>query len=216
MGTQVAKQEKAAVPDLVRTPAFEITAEDVALPRLYIGQYMSNHVQEKIVAAGDIYVATGADDPEPEVLYDGKGDGALVHVLSLKKGKSASVDGELELFDFDDPNAPEDAWVTYNYVIALPEYDYEVPAKWLLTRTGRPTAQRINTVLKKNEARLPAYANAFRVTTAERKNEKGKFFVPQLRHVEANEDDVKIAEALAIMVSGNTAEATSRGEEPAI
>lgn len=216
MGTQVAKQEQAAVPDLVRTPALEITAEDVALPRLYIGQFMSNHVQEKAVSEGDIYVANGADDPDPKVLYDGAGDGALVHVLSLRKRKSASVDGELELFDFDDPNAPEDAWVTYNYVIALPEYDTEVPAKWLLTRTGRPTAQRINTVLKKNEGRLPSYANAFRVTTAERKNEKGKFFVPQLRAVEANEEHVKVAESLAIMVSGNTAEATSRGEEPAI
>ncbi len=217
MGTEVAKAGS-QVPDLVRTPALQITAEDVALPRLYVGQFMSQAVQEGTVKAGDLFVGDGADDPSPEVLYKAgsKEPGALVHVLTLRKGKSASVDGDLVLFDFDDPSAPEDAWVTYNYIVLLPEVDTEVPAKWLLTRTGRPTAQRINTVIKRNEATAPAWAHAFRVTSVERKNEKGRFYVPAITVVEARSEDIQAAEKLAVSLSGSAPEQLPQGEQPAI
>ena len=217
MGTEVEKVA-GGVPDLVRTPALEITAEDVQLPRLYVGQFMSQAVQDGAVKAGDVYVADGADDPSPEVLFNSGSNepGALVHILNLRKGKSAQVDGDLMLFDFDDPSAPEDAWVTYNYVVALPEYDTEVPAKWLLTRTGRPTAQRINTVIKRNEATAPAFAHAFRVKTVERKNEKGRFYVPAITVAEARSEDVEVAGKLAVSISGRAPEALPQGEQPAI
>lgn len=212
------EKAQSAVPDLVRTPALEITAEDIELPRLYLGQFMSQAVQDGAVKAGDVYVASGADDPSPEVLFRGGSNdpGALVHVLALRKGKSSQVDGDLVLYDFDDPEAPEDAWVTYNYVVAAPEYDTEVPVKWLLTRTGRPTAQRINTVIKRNEATTPAWGHAFRVKTVERKNEKGRFFVPAISVVDPDPSFVDIAETLAVRMSGVAAEAVTPGEQPAI
>lgn len=182
---------KNSVPDLVRTPALDIGAEDVELRRLYIGQFMSQAVQEGLVKAGDVYLAAGADDPSPEVLAP-----TPIHVLTMRRGKSASVDGDLQLFDFDDPEAPEDSWVTYNYIVVLPEIDQEVPVKWLLTRTGKPSAQRINTVLKRNESAGPPWLNAFEVTTVERKNDKGRFFVPSLTIVEAKPNNVAIANEL--------------------
>ena len=49
--TEVAQQE-AQVPALASTPSLEIEASDVALPRLYLGQFMSKHVQERRVPAG--------------------------------------------------------------------------------------------------------------------------------------------------------------------
>jgi hypothetical protein len=213
------EKSQASVPDLVRTPALEITAEDVALPRLYVGQFMSQAVQDGLVKPGDVYVADGADDPSPEVLWAFGSDspGALVHVLSLRKGKSAQVDGDLELYDYDDPAAPEDAWVTYNYIVALPEVDAEVPAKWLLTRTGRPTAQRINTVIKRNEATAPAFAHAFRVKTVERKNEKGRFYVPAITVVDAQNENLAVAEKLAVSLAPRLSlEAAPTGDQPAI
>lgn len=206
------------VPALVPTPAETIGAEDVALPRLYLGQFMSEHVQEKRVEAGSIFTALGKDDPDPEVLWTpGDDDGVKFHVLGLRKGKSISEGGELVLFDYNDPDAPPDAWVTYNYTIVLPDHDKEMPYKWLLTRTGKPSAQRINMVIVKNEAKGPAHELAFEVKTTPRENDKGKYFVPSIHHVEADADDVKVAEELLKLISTDPAtEQQSSQAEPSI
>lgn len=217
--TAVEKAAPAQVPDLVRTPALEITAEDVALPRIYLGQYMTEAVKHKLVDFGDVFTASGPDDPDPQVLWklNSKDEGVLFHVLALKKGKSFSDGGELQLYDYDDPSAPAEAWITYNYTVALPEVDEEVPYKLLLTRTGRNTAKQINTVLKKNEGRGPAWATGFRLTAVQRENAKGEFVVPRIAVVnEPPIEAVKSAETLALMIAGSTAEYHSTGEEPAI
>ena len=211
---------KSAVPALATTPALEIGAEDIALPRLYIGQYMSDAVKDRNidVGAGDIFVASGKDDPDPQVLWVAGSDkpGPVVHVLSLRRGKSISEGGELVLFDYNDPDAPPEAWVTYNYMIAIPSFDEEIPVKWLLTRTGKPAAQQMNTVLKKNEGRGPSWVNAFEVTTDQRENKKGEYFVPRVRKVEADDAAVKVAESLAAVVASQPIESYSNGDEPAI
>jgi hypothetical protein len=219
MASQAIERRAPQVPALIRTPALTITAEDVALPRLYIGQFMSKAVQEQLVKMGDVYSATGADDPDPQILWklgDKKAPGVLFHVLGLRKGKSISDGGELQLFDYDDPNAPADAWVTYNYTIACPEQDTDVPYKLLLTKTGRPAALQINTVFARNAVAGPAWINAFRLTTAERENAKGKFAVPRVHSVEATKDHIKVAEGLAVMMSSVAVEHTATGEQPAI
>jgi hypothetical protein len=216
-GKEVEKRES-QVPALAETPATEIGAEDIALPRLYIGQYMSDHVKSKAVEVGDLFTATGGDDPDPQVLIKQGSDEKLrVHILALRKGKSISEGGELVLFDFNDPDAPPEAWTTYNYAIALPDVDEEVPYKWLLTRTGNPTAKRMNMVIKKNEAKGPAYELAFDVSTAYRSNAKGEFYIPQASQVEANADHVKVAENLYDLVSGgNSPEVQATGNEPSL
>ena len=217
-GTEVTEAVKGGVPALAHQPSLEIEAEDVALPRMYLGQFTSDHVKDKTsdVNAGDIFAAVGSDDPDPKVLYDGEGDGVLIHVLGLRKGKSLSVDGELETWAFDDPDAPVEAWTTYNYFVFLPEVDNDVPYKWLCTRSAKPAAQQINTVLKRAEGRGPSWSVAFRVTTAHRSNKKGEWYVPRVRQVEPDEKHVARAEALAQMIAGVSAEANATGEEPAI
>lgn len=214
--TAVAVKDEPAVPALVSTPSVELTAEDVALPTIKLGQFMSDHVQEDRVPAGSIFSATGSDDPDPIVLWEQGSDDLLTfHVLALRKGKSISDGGELVLFAFDDPDAPSDAWVTYNYVVALPEVEEEMPYKFLLTRTGKPAAQNINTVIAKNAA-TPAPQLAFTLDCVQRENKKGKFFVPRVKHVEATESNVAIAEKLAGLVPGDTAPQAAPADEPAI
>src|SRR5688500_154213 len=178
------EQSKAQVPALVRTPAFDFGAEDIALPRLKIGQHMSNQVQEGSVAPGSLFTTLGQGDPDPVTLYElGDDKGLTIHVLSMERGKSIAEGGELVLYDYNDPDAPPDAWVTYNYVVALPEHDSEIPHKWLLTRTGRPAAQQMNLILMRSAGVKPPYEIAFEVTTAQRENPKGKFFVPRVKHI---------------------------------
>lgn len=215
MATNEIAEQKSNVPALATTPSLDIGVEDVALPRLKIGQFMSPLVQEKVVDAGDLFTSVGADDPDPVIIDQGD-DGVLFHVLDMQRGKSASVDGELTIYDYNDPDAPENAWVTYNYVVVLPEVDPDFPVKWLLSRTGRPAAQQINLVLTKASAQGPPWNQAFRVTTAERSNDKGKYYVPRIKHVEADAANVAICDTLAVMVSGDAASVQATGEDPAI
>lgn len=205
------------LPELASTPALEIGAEDVAFPRVKIGQYMTKLVQDGEIPAGSIFTSLGEDDPDAQVLYEnGDEQGVLFHVLSMTRGKSVSEGGELVVFDYNDPDAPADAWTTYNYVVVLPEADTELPFKWLLTRTSKGAAQQINMVLAKSSAAGPPYAKAFRATTAQRENKKGKFFVPRIQQVEPEEANVAVCENLSNMISPDAATAQASGEEPAI
>jgi hypothetical protein len=203
----VAKQETyTPIPALANTPALDIGAEDVALPKLYKGEFQSGLVQDGVVPAGSLFTASGADDPEAEVLWDGEGDGVLAHVIGLRKGKSITVDGELVTYSFDDPDAPAEAWVTYQYVLCLPEADPSLPYKCLMTKTSSPTAKAINLLLKKEEGRGPTYGVAFRLTTKKREKSVGgqtyKWFIFQARKVEADPANVQLAENLAVMIAG--------------
>lgn len=206
------------LPALATTPALEIGGADVALPRVYIGQSSSDQVQDGRVKFGDIFVALGQDDPEPVVVAEVDTDDELLfHVLGMKRGKSVSHDGKLDLYQYDDPNAPAEAWVTYNYVVALPEVDENMPFKMLWTRSQTPAAKQLNLVLAKNGSRGPAWINAFRVKTAFRSSEKGRWYVPIVRPVEADPANVEIAANLAAIATDATdTEFGSGGEEPAI
>lgn len=219
----VATQEPASVPALVTTPAVELTADDIALPKVKLGQFMSGHVKDGIVPAGSIFTTLGPDDPDPIVLWE-QGDKELVefYVLAMRKGKSVSDGGELVLFQYDDPDAPADAWVTYNYVVAIPKADEELPYTFLLTRTGKPAAQNLNMVIAKNAATAPAHALGFSLDCVQRENKKGTFFVPRVKHTEADEAAVKIAADLAEKVNaasaavGSPATPSAKVEEPDI
>jgi len=220
VANEVERAEAPAVPALAPTPSIEIdSADDIALPALKLGQFMNDHVQEGRVPAGSIFTSLGQDDPDPTVLWEqGNEDNVVFYVLGMRKGKSVSDGGELVLFAYDDPDAPADAWVTYNYVIAIPKVDDEMPVKFLLTRTGRPAAQQINTVLAKNAAAGPPYSLAFALDCVERKNPKGKYFVPRVRHIEADDEEVKVAEKLASLVPSDpvASSGSETTEAPAI
>lgn len=196
--------EKAApkVPDLVQPRGtVDIEHEDIALPRVRLGQPNSIAVQDNLVPAFCLYAATGSDDPEPIVLAEtGDAEGVLVHVLAMRKGKSLSKDGELQTWAFNDPAAPAEAWTTYNYVLTLPEHDPDVPYKMLFTRTQTPAAKQINTVLARNAAKGPSFMTAFRITTAKREKQEGsttyRWAVPRVRSVDATQEGVDISAAL--------------------
>lgn len=221
MASKAVAETSSAVPAMVHRPALEIDGGDIALPRLYIGQFMSDAVKDGIVKAGSIYAATGQDDPDPQVLAAGdpkvgvsRENGITIHILGMRKGKSFSDGGELQLFDFHDPAAPKEAWVTYNYTVCIPEVDAEVPFKWLLTKSGAATAKSMNMVLMKSGA--PAHEVAFKFWTAKRENQKGEWFVAQAARVDADPANVETAERLSAMVAGHTAEYNSTAAQPDI
>jgi hypothetical protein len=219
-GTEVAVQE-GQVPALRRDPARDLTLEDVSLQRLYLGQAISKAVVRGRVKFGDIFVADDKDDPNPTILATGDdahgedATGVTFHVLDLRKGKSRSIQGVLETWRYDDPNAPQDAWTTYTFFIAVPSYDEEAPLRYLLTKTARPTAQKINTVLARLPEGEPYYRTAFRLTCEHTQNEKGEYYVPRVTPVDASEESIAVAANLyRLLAASEPVIVKNSGEDP--
>lgn len=216
-------QAEVEIPDLAQTPATTITADDIAIPRVYQGQSSSTQVGEGRVKLGDIYSALNADDGDPQLLWSAGSDdpGVLFHVLHLRKGKSFSAGNNdpLQRYDYDDPNAPAEAWVTYNYTVVLPEVDLELPYKMLFVKTSKPAALKVNGVLARNAATGPMWANAFRYTTAKRKKEgSGPYSVAQVAIVTADPKHVEASRELySIIAPGlNRSTASTNRDNPEI
>ena len=143
--------------------------------------------------------------------------GVDLHILSLRKSKSVSVDGELVRYNFDDPDVPADAWTVYTYFVALPGVENDVPVKWILTRSGKPAAQKMNTVLARVAGAAPPFMTAFNLTTQERRDAaKGhRWFVPRVKPIEPSEDAIAVAGKLFDLVNRSGA-AQRVDNDPAI
>lgn len=214
--TEVAKQETPQVPDLYRPPALDIGAGDIALPRLYRGESSSPHVKEGNAPVGSIFLASGKDDPAPEVLWKkGEEVGVLFSVLSLSKYRSIFEDGQSERWDVNDPEAPEDSWIVYDYTLALPG-STDLPVRWALTRSNTPTAKQVNVVLAKQMAERPPYSIGFRLTTRSKSNNKGSWFVFQAVPAEMTDEQIQQAASLAEMVANQPEPQPAASDAPAI
>lgn len=197
----------------------EISAEDIALPRVKVAHSSSQQAQDGLVRMGQIFSAFGRDDADPTVLYDPKEDGdnegVLFHVLGMRKGWSLNTEDGFQTWADNDPSRPEEAWRTYDYFLCLPEVDADLPYRFLFTKSAKAQAQKINLLLKKSAADGP-HKLAFRVTTAERSNDKGRWFVPQVKSVPADKKNIAAAETLLEMVASAPAPAAPAGPAPAI
>lgn len=234
MTEALATTTPAAVPALAYSPTQEMTSDDISLPKLKIGQFMTPHVQESRVKAGAIFTELSKDDPDPVVLSDcptlreGAKDPVTIYVLGLRKGKSLSSDGDdLETWDFNDPDAPAEAWTTYTYTIAVPDADEQLPYKLLLTRTSTPAAKQINLILQKAAAFGDPSEVAFELTTAFKEKDDYKWFIAQARQAQEpssaaerkkREAQLAIVRNLASLVQGAPApqSASPAADEPAI
>ncbi len=224
MSTAMTTSEAAGVPALAPISAAlgGIGGADIALPKLYKGEYQAALVQDPdvpSVTAGCLFVASGPDDPDPAVIVKDAtkaGEkGVLAHVLAIKKGLSRQdADGELQTWAWGDPAAPADAKPTFTYFLALPEVDEDVPVKVTMAKTSVGCAKRINFHLLKHGAN--PHEVAFRLKLKPRTSEnpgggKYRWFVWVEELVEAKPGDVEIAARLAAWATAAPADV----EQPA-
>lgn len=189
MSEAIAERES-ATPALAYNASTEVTTEDIALPRIKLGQHMSEHVQEKRVEFASIFSELGPDDPEPVTLSDGKKPVRFYVLAGPVKGWSYSEPGEdLETWRFDDPNRHPDAWVTYKYVIAVPKGETELPYSILLTRTSAPAAKQLNTILTKAAQHGPTEEVALELNTAQKRKGPHQWAIAQIRRASVPEKD---------------------------
>lgn len=216
----------AGVPALQRDASRQLTASDIAWPRLYLGQAISNAVQDGNVKVGELFIAADGDDPDPQVVAPAgeDHDGLRFYVLDLRKGISRTTeDGDLDTWVFGDPDAPEPswqtgAWITYSYTLAIPAIDEQVPIRFLLSRSGQPAAKKINGVIIRTQETQPSWQSAFSLKTAERANKAGKrYWVARVQPVDPTDAGLAVAEKLANLVQANSpAFADATVAEPAI
>jgi hypothetical protein len=175
-------------------------------------------VKEGLVKFGDFFTCLSKDDPDPVTLSKPE-DGVVFYVLGLRKGKSKTIDGNLESWQFDDPEAPDDAWTTYTYTVVLPDHDEVVPYTFLLSRSSKSAAQQINTVLKINGGQKPSYEIPFRATAVKRPHTNGSYYVIQAGPAKVSDKDREkhqLVVASIIEMLGDTPPATEPTEAPAI
>jgi hypothetical protein len=203
-----------ALPDLVRpsTVGGALGADHVTLPRLYRGEKQSNAFGDGLVPLGSIYIAQGANDPEPEVIAETKkgestSEVVRAHFINVKLGLSRRVPGQpLQTWGFFDPAAHPDARVTYDYTLLLPDVDPSTPVKVLMGSTSTQTAKRINFQLLslEDESRWPelGFDLSIKSRVKEDAGEKHQWYVWQAIGPveEPNEAHVKAAQKVATMI----------------
>lgn len=230
--TDLVTTSPGGVPALADTPAAlgGISGADIALPKLYKGEFQSALVQDpkvKDITAGCIFVAASPDDPAPAVLVkdatDEKEQGVLVHVLAIKRGLSLQdADGELQTWDIDDRSAPVDAKPTFTYFLCLPEVDPDLPVKVTMAKTSVPCAKRINFHLLKHGENPHELAFRLKLKLRESKNPGGgtyRWFVWVEELVEAKPEDVEAASRIAAMAAAAVAPSNAspiQSDQPAI
>jgi len=205
MGTDLAQHTNGNVPALY-DPASSIDAEDIEFPRLFIAQGSHGFVQEELVRRGSLVLATSGSDPDPNILtLPGDKDGVKLHVLTLRKTKSLTdAEGNLQRFDFNDPDVPPEAWTVYHYLVALPGIEDDIPVKWILTKSGKPAAQKMNTVLARSAGTQPVFKSQFTLRTSERNDQARSYrwHVPVIVPSEPSDGDLVVAERLFTMAQG--------------
>lgn len=210
MSEEVAVPEAPQVPDLYRPPVSAgLDASDIKLPKLKVAHYSTPQVQDGIdgLQAGDLFTHITKEDVT--VLRKAKPKHGVeepleFYVLAVRKGWSLSVNNELQTWSDDDPNRDPDAWRTYTYSIAIPEFDEGLPYDFLITRSSMSSANLINLLLKKHEQNGAGHELAFHLRTKYRENDNGKWYVAAVTPAPAVENAAaRKAREQAIEVAGN-------------
>jgi hypothetical protein len=80
----------------------------------------------------------------------------------------------------------------YDFAVLIPAYDLRLPCSWLVKSSAMACGQRILTMIARAENPL-SWSLAFALTTVQRQNEKGRWFVPQAMKVAAKPKNVEAA-----------------------
>ena len=216
MTTEETHTSSELVPTAAMTPAYygePIGARDLFLPKLFTAHSSSRVVQEDLVPFGALYVAMDANDPEPRVLYrPGAKNGVVIHALGKRDVWTyRDEDDRFRVVNVRDAVLPPtlDAVRGYDLAVLVPAYDLDLPCSWLLKSSAMSTGKRILTQVMR-AAPAPSWDLAFSITTVQRQNAQGRWYVPQAVSVKAKPEHVhaaaKAAELLGVRAAGRTPE----------
>jgi hypothetical protein len=177
---------------------------DIQLPEIRVQQKTSDMVENGTTKFGDVVLSLGSDDVDPVFLIGGpeKRESFKGYIIGRKKFAASTGQSTGDGFHFhqtaerdeDDP----DSWVGYFFMIALPEFDRDIPARIMLWRSGRFAAKKINFfVAKALKEQGPAPHVSFGVERKE--NAKGSWYQLTVQLIQADEG---LADALEMAKFG--------------
>jgi hypothetical protein len=172
--------------------AYSIDQSMVKLPSLYLAQYSSKAFKARTVNFGDIYVALGAEDPNPQVMGAAK-EGALSDPCRFYIHTAAPM------YQVVDPTAnygkrslrvgtkyadalreakgkPQDVFLQTSFSLTIPEYPI-LPVRFIMgSRWGGNAARWINTQISMAllQSKRPLDL-AFQIQTRPTSNDSGDF-----------------------------------------
>jgi len=172
--------------------AYQIDQTMVKLPSLYLAQYSSKAFKARAVNFGDIYVALGAEDPEPSVVGAG-GDGTLskpvrfyVHTAApmyqvvdsqANYGKRSLRLGTTYAQALAEGGGdPRNVFLQTSFTLTIPEYSLW-PVRFIMgSRWGGNAARWINTqiAMALQQGKRPL-DRAFQIQTRPTSNDSGDF-----------------------------------------
>jgi len=173
--------------------ADEIGAEDVPFPRMKFAQKQTDEVDAELVEYGSIFTRIGQGDAEPTTISKPTGKemgtqsspAVRFYVLGIRTGYSwRDENDQFQRSQFPPDNltvakvqaAGNRVDKTYDYTIAIPGLDTEMPYRFLLTGAwGGPAARLLNLMLKRAAQQGPSSEAAFEVVAEKGKNAKGMF-----------------------------------------
>jgi hypothetical protein len=185
----------------------QVSIEDLAVPRLFVGQPTSRAVVDHNVPLGAIYLASAASDPDPVVLYKpNQKKGVVVHLLGYARVVIYhDDDGSFRVVPQGSAGVPHEADGGYQLMLLIPAFDDGMPVSGLFKSSGAAAAKTIITIAARSG--LAPWCTAFELTTQQRRNELGTWHVPIAKAVEAQPAHVEAAETLAQLIGIGRAQA---------
>lgn len=150
-----------ALPVLPNLPEMFDRAPDVQSPSIYVMHGQSSAVQNQIARPGEVILALGKDDTNPDFLIGGPDNRDHFNAVVISREVSYAImprDSDMEWinkeqYDSERLAGNRDAWTVYRYLLAIPEFDEVLPARLMLTKTGgRITAKALNTIIDRAHA----------------------------------------------------------------
>lgn len=192
----------------------DLTAADVAFPRVFLGQALSPAVQDQAARVGDLYLANDGTDLDVNVIA-GPDEGVTIYLLAkptkyLERRDDAP--GGFGRWAIDNPDAPAPGretgvYTVYEYAVAIPGAEDDLPVRLTLKRSGVPAARKLNTALLRAGNSTPPYELAFELSSKESFNAESssKYRSYTVKATEGTAEGREVAKALYDVIA-NTAQ----------
>jgi hypothetical protein len=218
--------------------AYQIDQSMVKLPSLYLAQYQSKAFKSRLAEFGDIYVALGAEDPEPQVVGLHGDGGALSAPVRFYAHTAAPG---YQVVDKDAPfgkrslrlgtpyaqaireggGDPRNVFLQTHYTLTIPAYELW-PVRFIMgSKWGGNASRWINSQIaiaqQKGENPLDL---AFQIQTRPTSSESGDFVdaVVGFAKVAAKDKkaDLEIVERHADLLSSGSVDTSFEVDEPSV
>lgn len=195
-------------------PSFD--ASDLALSRLRIVGKDAQLVGLGVAQPGDLAIGADAED-EDSTVYPAPG-GLKFHIITWRSNFACGYGQQQGQWDEGDTEMPPCAKKQYHYTLFIPQYDRIMPVIYTANGTAAKAMRQVNTAVARHGITRP-FEQAFELNTFMASGNPGgngikTWPAPKIKLVEADPEDVKLAEGLYNSMVGQAPAQLGSGSRP--